>query len=778
MSRRGPRHTLPTRLTSFVGREGALAEVGRLLSAARLVTLVGAPGLGKTRLALELGARPSAQYPDGVAFVELAPLADPALVPGAVAAALGVDEQPGRPLVETLADHLGTARPLLILDNCERLVAACAELAARLLRAAPGLRALATSREPLGIAGEHLWTMPPLELPASELPPTVAELGRSEAVRLFVERAGAVSGGFALTDLNGPAVLRICRQLDGIPLAIELAAARARVLTPEQIAARLDDRFRLLTGGSRLALPRHQTLRGAIDWSHDLLSEPEQVLWRRLSVFAGGWALEAAEAVCSTDGLEAADILDLLTRLVDRSLVLVEERAGEARYRFLETIRQYGAERLREAGEEVAQRDRHRDWVLALAEAAEPEVRGAEQERWLALLDREHDNLRAALRWSHDRAAEPDLGLRLAGALWWFWFVRGYWTEGHAWLEAALARPGPASVGRVRALNAAALPAQGHGETDRLRGLCARSLAMAQCLGDERGEMMSRWVFSLGSKEHAEYEAAAASVELGLVIARRLGETWFIANLLDELGHASKGLGDLARSSALHAECLAIARETGDTRHEAIALESLGRLAWAEGDHARAVALLGESLGLLRRVGDRRRLAIALSYLLNALAQFDDVARFVPLIGAIDALWQSIGIRRPAYLRASYEDAVGAALRMMSAPAFEEARAAGRAMTLDEVLALARAAVEAHDSRPTSDRPLAPSGDDLGLSPREREVAVLVAGGLTNRQIAEALVIAERTAGTHVANILNKLGFTARAQIAAWAVEHGLRRVT
>src|SRR5215210_2497404 len=335
MSRRGPRHTLPTPLTSFVGREGALAEVGRLLSAVRLVTLVGAPGLGKTRLALELGARLSAQYPDGVEFVELAPLADPALVPGAAAAALGVTEQPGRPLTETLVDYLRTARLLLILDNCEHLISACAELADYLLSDAQALRVLATSREPLGIAGEYLWRIPSLELPAPELPSAVADLGRCEAVRLFVERAVAVSSSFELTAQNAPAVARICRQLDGIPLAIELAATRTPFLSPEQLAARLDDRFRLLTGGSRLALPRQQTLRGAIDWSHELLSDAERVLFRRLAVFVGGWTLEAAEAVCSGGGIETGEVLDLLAQLVDKSLVLAEERAGRVRYRFL-----------------------------------------------------------------------------------------------------------------------------------------------------------------------------------------------------------------------------------------------------------------------------------------------------------------------------------------------------------------------------------------------------------------------------------------------------------
>jgi non-specific serine/threonine protein kinase len=340
-----PRHNLPLQLTSFVGREQALAEVGRLLATTRLLTLTGAPGVGKTRLALQLAGEGREAYADGVWLVELAPLADPALVPQAVATAVGVREQPGRRLVDTLADAVRGQELLLVLDNCEHLVEACATLADRLLRAGPRLRVLATSREALGIAGETTWWVAPLALPAAEPMAAagserLAALEANEAVQLFVERARAAQPAFALTERNAGAVGQVCRRLDGIPLALELAAVRVPALGVEQLAQRLDDRFRLLTGGRRTALPRQQTLRAAVDWSYTLLPEAERVLLRRLAVFAGGWTLAAAEGVCGGDGLEAVDVFPLLVDLVDKSLVVAEPEDAEPRYRLLETLRQ------------------------------------------------------------------------------------------------------------------------------------------------------------------------------------------------------------------------------------------------------------------------------------------------------------------------------------------------------------------------------------------------------------------------------------------------------
>jgi predicted ATPase/class 3 adenylate cyclase len=401
---------LPVQLTSFVGRDREIAEVRRLLEAVHLLTLVGAGGAGKTRLALQVAAGLFETYPDGVWLVELAALADPSLVPQAIASTQGLREATGRPLMALLSDHLQHRQVLLVLDNCEHLVLACADLVDTLLHACPGLRVMATSREALGIAGETTWRVPSLLLPDPRHAPTADSLTVYEAVRLFIDRAVAASSGFAVTNENAPSIAQICQRLDGIPLAIELAAVRVKVLSAEQIAARLDDRFRLLTTGSRTALPRQQTLRALIDWSYDLLSETERTLLGRLSVFAGGWDLDAAEHVCTSDDLDAYDVLDLLAQLVDKSLVLTEEHVGAARYRLPETIRQYGTEKLGATGEEAVLRRRHRDWVRDLVIQQTARLGGAEQADALARLEFEHDNIRSALAWCETEPGGVEIG--------------------------------------------------------------------------------------------------------------------------------------------------------------------------------------------------------------------------------------------------------------------------------------------------------------------------------------------------------------------------------
>ncbi|MGH2352814.1 MAG: ATP-binding protein, partial [Chloroflexota bacterium] len=412
-------HNLPLQLTSFVGRERELPAVRDLLAEHRLVTLTGPGGTGKTRLALQVAADVLPAYPDGVWLVALAALADPALVPHAVAQAVGVREEPGRPLLGTLADALRPKRLLLVLDNCEHLLDACAHLADALLRACPHLRVLATGREALGIAGETAWRVPSLGLPDARHLPPVEVLSQYEAVRLFIDRALAVQPGFRVTNQNALAVVQVCARLDGIPLAIELAAARVRVLPVEQLLVRLEDRFRLLSGGSRTALERHQTLRAAVDWSYDLLTEPENAVFARLAVFAGGFTLDAAEAVCAGDGIEAVEVLDLLTHLVDKSLAVVDEQPdGTARYRLLETLRHYAREKLAAREEADTVRAQHATHYLALAEQADPELRGPRGAGWLDRLRRDLDNMREALAWA-EAGGEAELGLRLAAALLW-----------------------------------------------------------------------------------------------------------------------------------------------------------------------------------------------------------------------------------------------------------------------------------------------------------------------------------------------------------------------
>jgi predicted ATPase len=409
-----PPHNLPSALSSFVGRKKELAEVRRLLEDTRLLTLTGPGGCGKTRLALAAADELVGTFADGVWLMDLAPLADSSLVPQAVASTLGLREQPGRWLTETLSDNLASKRVLLVLDNCEHLVEACAELAESLLLFCPELRVLATSREPLGIAGEVAWPVPSLSLPDLRRAPNIETLPRYESARLFVERTEAVKPTFAVTEQNAPLVAKICYRLDGIPLAIELAAARSKVLSVEEISERLDDCFALLSAGNRTALPRHRTLHATMDWSHDLLPEQERILFRRLSVFAGGFTLEAAESVCAGEHLERNEVLDLLSHLVDKSLVIVREGVVETRYRLLETVRQYGRERLDASEDEVERR--HADFFVGLAEEAEGELSGPDQARWLTLLQTEHDNLRAALSWSLGKKRDLGLGVSLVRA--------------------------------------------------------------------------------------------------------------------------------------------------------------------------------------------------------------------------------------------------------------------------------------------------------------------------------------------------------------------------
>ncbi|HWE61630.1 MAG TPA: adenylate/guanylate cyclase domain-containing protein, partial [Chloroflexota bacterium] len=498
-SPQAPRHNLPETLSSFIGRELEQQEVSALLSRPparhRLVTLTGTGGTGKTRLALAVASTVVDTFEDGVWLVELATLTDPALVPQAVANALGQREEPGRSVLATVIDYLKSRRLLLVLDNCEHLVAACAEVASALLHACAQLHILATSREALDVAGEHRYRVPSLAVPdLGHYLPTPAVMRRYEAVQLFEERARSRRRDFSVTGTNMRAVAQICARLDGIPLAIELAAARVGALPVEGIAARLDDCFRLLTGGPRTVLPRQQTLRASLDWSFDLLSEPERALLRRLSTFAGGCTLAAAEAICAGTGVEEWDVLDLLDQLVNKSLVVLDElpeHGDEPRYRLLETVRHYGQEKLAatpmgEVPERVVVGDRHLGWYLALAEQAEPALVGPEQALWLARLEAEHDNLRAALRHALEHG-QREPGLRLAGALWRFWYTRGHLSEGRGWLDELLADGAGAASLRARALRGAGVLAYNQGDFARAVALTEQSLALYEQLGERQG---------------------------------------------------------------------------------------------------------------------------------------------------------------------------------------------------------------------------------------------------------------------------------------------------
>jgi predicted ATPase/class 3 adenylate cyclase len=581
-------HNLPVQLTSFIGRDDAMNQLGLLLAASRLLTLTGSGGCGKTRLAQQVAAEIVEDFSDGGWIIELAALTEPELVPVVTAAVLGVREEPGRALADTLADALQARHLLIVLDNCEHLVGACARLVEVLLRRCPQLQVLATSQEPLGVPGEVIFPVPSLDLPAAAAAPAeLDELQRFDGINLFVDRAALARPGFLLTEDNAPAVVAICRRLDGIPLAIELAAARAGVLTPQQITARLDDQFRLLAG-NRSALPRHQTLRAAFEWSHALLGDEERMLLRRLAVFAGGWTLEAAETVTSGEGLDDLDVLDLLARLAQRSLVVVDEHDGAARYRLLETVRQYAQEKLYDAEETERFRTRHLEWFVDLARRAEPELTGPHQADWLRMIATEHDNLRAAMEWSAGHPAGAGALLTISAELWRFWLVRGHWAEGRSWLERALeANPEGADATRARALAAA-------------------------------GDLAT---------EQADYDTALPLLEASLAIWRELGEQEGVAKALNHLGNLARARSDHTAARALLDEALAIRRAAGNARGAAVSLRNLGLVAALQRDYETARSLYDEALVLARRVGEKRVIATVTHAL--ALVAFDDGDRAV-----------------------------------------------------------------------------------------------------------------------------------------------------
>jgi predicted ATPase/DNA-binding XRE family transcriptional regulator len=612
---------LPIPLTSFVGRQRELADVWRQLEGARLLTLVGPGGVGKTRFALEVARVSEARSPGSVSFVELAPLAEPGALPTTVATSLGVADHPGRAPLDTLAQAIGTRIALLVLDNCEHVVAASAELADGLLRACDGLTVLATSREPLGIAGEVLWRVPSLAVPARGARLSDGQLPEVESVRLFVERAQSALPSFTLTEANASAVAEVCRRLDGIPLAVELAAARVRAVPVTTIAARLNDRFRLLIGGSRTALPRHRTLAATLDWSYQLLGPLEQALLRRLAVFAGGWTLDAAEAVSSWSPLGPDEVLDRLAALVDRSLVQVDldADAGQGRYHLLETVRQYAAERLREADESAVARDRHLEWAITWAELAVPRLVGQEQVFWLRRISLEHDNFRAALEWSRDQA-NGEAELRLAASLGRFWHLSGASTEARVWLRHALDNSSEtASFVRALALNWAGRFATVNGEADDRR-LLEQSVAMAEEIGDSGLHAIALRHLSMATKRVGDEPATRVAIEAALGAARRAGDRREEAFALVSLGATAEQAGDTTAAATLLAEGLAMAQEVGDAGPIGWALTALGAVALREGRFERAEELLAEALAVARPMG-------YWAVVVSALAQLGALAR-------------------------------------------------------------------------------------------------------------------------------------------------------
>jgi predicted ATPase/DNA-binding CsgD family transcriptional regulator len=767
----GPPNNLPSELSSFVGRERELAEVKRLLEDHRLLTLTGPGGCGKTRLALEAAAGEMADgFEDGVWLVELAPLANPSLVQGAVASVVGAREQPGRALIETLSEHLGSKKVLLVLDNCEHLVEACAALAEALLRSCPGLRVLATSREALGIIGEVAWPVPSLSLPDLRRLPDVESLTLYESARLFVERAAAVRPSFALTERNSAAVAQVCYRLDGIPLALELAAARTKVLLVEQIADRLDDCFGLLAAGGRTAMPRHKTLHATMDWSHELLSDEERALFRRLSVFAGDFTLEAAESVCAGGELGRDEVLELLSCLVDKSLVVARELDGEARYRLLETVRQYGQEKLSESGEAGQVREQHARHHLALAREAEPELKVERQVAWLERLEREHDNLRAAMRWllGSGRLGEA---AGLGWALWLFWGIRGHFAEGRRWMEQALSANGDAEAAsaRAKALFVAGMMANYQGDHGAAVPLVEESLELFRGLGDTAGVAYALSNAGFAASGQGRHQEAIALNEEAVDLFLEAEEKWGAAIQLCFLAVAWRDRGDRARAKPLAEQGLALSREVGERQALCAALYTLATLAQAESDHERARDLFEEGLVLSAELGNEADVAHNLEGLASIAGAQGEIARAARLWGAEQALLEEIESSVYTYVpdRSLRQSREAAARSQLDEAAWTTAWAEGRAMSP------AQAVEYALEQEPTP-RPAVPLSYPAGLSAREAEVLRLVAEGLTNAEVAGRLFISPRTVNWHLGSVYRKLGFHSRTEATRFAIEHRL----
>lgn len=681
------RHNLPQPLTSFIGREKQISELAALLVSARLLTLTGAGGCGKTRLAMQLAAGLTDVYPDGIRLVELASLEDPALVPQTVAQVLGLKDQPGQHLTQTIADHLASKHALMVVDNAEHVLEACAQLADAVLRASPKLSVLVTSRERLGIVGELTYRVPSLSAPGPEPEAAFELISAYESVQLFIERARLHQPRFAVTVDNAAPLASICRRLDGIPLAIELAAARARSMPVEEVSRRLDQRFDFLTGGSRTALPRHQTLRSLIDWSYDLLSAAEQAVLRRASIFAGGWTLDAAEQVCVGDSVCGKELLDVLTSLVDKSLVVTKERQGATRYGLLETVRYYARDRLSEAGEEEPLTRRHFEFFLKLAEAADAKQRGEEQGGWLERLESEHDNLRAALAWCCSAGAHVAEGLRLAAVLGWFWRSRGHLGEGRRWLSVLVdaAPRGQDSPTRADALRWGGVLAMYQNDYPAAQGLLEEALAIYRRVGDRLRVAVVLNSLGVVAIDQSHHGGARMLVEEAMAIYRELGDQQGISAVLCNRGVIADLLGQHAAAQVLYDEALAIQRALGDRGMIAILSHNMGRTLFLQGEYALARAMLKEALTIFVQLASRHRLVSLEDFACLECLQAQP-ARAARWWGRAARLREEIGSAQSPRTQATLSPYVEAARAALGNEAFESAWAEGRGMVLDQII--------------------------------------------------------------------------------------------
>ncbi|MDQ2962900.1 MAG: tetratricopeptide repeat protein [Pseudomonadota bacterium] len=687
-------NNLPQQVTSFIGRERELAEITKSLRNTRLLTLLGVGGIGKTRLSLQVAADMLDDFPDGVWLVELASLSDAQLVPQAVASVLGVKEEAGRPVIEALEKHVKDRQLMLILDNCEHLLRACAEMAQQLIQSGPRLKILASSREHLHVAGETTYPVPALAVPDPSRVMTLDTLTQYESVRLFVDRAIAVQPAFHVTEQNAAAISEICRRLDGIPLAIELAAARVRALSVENIAARLNDRFRLLTGGSRTALPRQQTLQATIGWSYDLLTEYECAVLRRLAVFAGGWMLEAAEAVGTGGDVQESDVVDLLTHLVEKSLVAVEPYGG--RYRLLDTVRQYAQERLNESGEWAQASARHLAFYLSFAEKARPELFGAEQAMWLSWLDLERENLLTAHAWCDSADNGAELGLRLVHAVKPYWLNRGLLGLGHRVTVEALTRAGAQerSLARLGGLADAGQLTFFMGRYAEARRYLEESLAIARAIGDRRSVAAVLQPLGMACLGQGDVPTARGHLQDGLALARELGNKRELAAAINALAQLHRMMGELDAAEPLYEQFLTLARDLRDREIIAIGLLNLAMLSIGRGAGERAREMLLEVLSIAEEIGSKAAGQSLLDVAAGLGALHEKWERAALFFGAAEAQAGQTGLHRDPADDAFLMPLIAMARVALGPAAFGAAAAAGHSLSYDEAIVEARAWLE------------------------------------------------------------------------------------
>ena len=765
-----------------MGRRRELTETRRLLASSRLLTLTGVGGVGKTRLAMRMAAEVRRTFPDGVWFVELAALRDPQLLPHTVANALELRQVSADPTAD-LSAYLEQQRLLVVLDNCEHLTDACAVLVSKLLAAAPDLRILATSRHVLGVEGEQILSVPPLSTPDTDREVLAGDATHYESVTLFLDRAAAVAPGFEIDDSNRAAVIEVCRRLDGIPLAIELAAVWLRVLSPAQILDRLEDRFRLLTSSRRAGPAHQQALAATVGWSFDLCSPAEQLMWARLSVFSGGFDLEAAEEVCCGDGIPREDVLNLIASLVNKSIV-VRHHATEhmtAWYRMLESIRQYGAERLADQDQVRALQVRHRDHYRSVAKRFEAEGFGPQQADWFIRLRRESGNLRAALEFCLSERGEAAAALDIAAPIWNFWFA-GFLREGYRYLTRALDLATEPTSGRAHGLWAASYLAMFATEFEQNATMLAECTEIAAGLDDDLLQARIKECRGQATLYQGDLPGAIELLEQARREFRALGDPLGEFDTLILLTACTFFLDD-PRADEFSRQALALAEHHGAQSSMAYGYWSVGIAQWRAGDFGQATRSLRKSVRLFQPMHDLTGISFGVQALSWCAAFAEPGEGAARLLGAAQAVWRTSGAKvdeTNAYsvFDKRSEDALREALgsAVLESEAFETAFAEGAAYSFDQAVALALGETDKDPAE--SGRTGAVSqlpGNPGGLTRRELEIAELLAEGLSNKDIAVRLVISQRTAETHVDRILSKLGFTSRLQVASWVAEQQAR---